>query len=255
MVLSGCDQKAWLKKFIPESDDIFARHFIDAVRAGDYGAAEQMLDPALQGEKAATGLQELHGVLAHSAPISMEPIGCRVFVNTTGKGTTRTTSLTYQIHFPDSWAVGEVYLGHNPAAYVLGSHFRPIPDSLEVLNRFTLAGKSGAQYVFFAACIAIPLFILFALVVCIRSRVRRKWLWIVFILFGFGQVRLDWATGRFDFQSISFLLFGASAFRASPYAAWVLGCAVPLGAIIFLALRRKLIISEVPPEAPIAAAP
>jgi len=182
--------------------------------------------------------------------VSVEVIGRNVFTNTSPQGTIRTTNLSYQIHFADSWAAGNVAVGHPAGAMsVLGSHFQPIADSLETLNRFTFTGKSIIHYLVFAACIAVPAFILVALVVCIRSRIRRKWLWIIFILLGFVQFRFDWATGHFEIQPISFALFGASAFRPSPYAPWILGFAIPVGAIIFLVSRRRLLLGDATHEA------
>jgi hypothetical protein len=244
-LLAGCDQKALLQKFVPKDDDAFARRFLDAVRAGDYDAADQMLDAALRGAKSASGLHDLNRVLAHGEPLSVEVIGCNVFTNASTQGTTRTTNLSYQIHFSDSWAAGNVALGHPGGAMsVLGSHFQPVPDSLEALNRFTLTGKSMVHYLVFAACIAVPAFILVALVVCIRSRIRRKWLWIIFILLGFVQSRLDWASGHVEVQPISFALFGASAFKPGPYAPWTLGFSIPVGAIIFLVFRRRLLLDD-----------
>lgn len=227
VLLTGCDQKALLQKFVPKDDDAFARRFLDVVRAGDYAAADQMLDTSLRGEKSSSGLHELSGVLAHGEPMSVEVIGCNLFTNASSQGSTRTTNLSYQIHFQDSWAAGNVLIGHpSGAASVLGSHFQPIPDSLEVLNRFTFAGKSFVHYLVFAACIIEPTLVVIALVVCILSRIRRKWLWIIFILLGFVQFRFDWASGHFDVQPISFALFGASAFRPSSYAPWILGFAI-----------------------------
>ncbi len=249
LLLAGCDQKALLQKFVPKDDDAFARRFLDAVRAGDYSVADQMLDASLRGEKSASGFHDLNGVLAHGEPISVEVIGSNVFTNASTQGTTRTTNLSYQIHFPDSWAAGNVVVGHPSGAMsVLGSHFQPIPDSLESLNRFTFAGKSFVHYLVFAACIAVPAFILVTLVVCIRSRIRRKWLWIIFILLGFVQFRFDWSSGQFAVQLISFALFGASFFRTSPYAPWILGFAIPVGAILFLLLRRRLLIDNATKE-------
>jgi hypothetical protein len=230
---------------VPKEDDAFARRFLDSIRAGDYAAADQMLDAPLRGEQAANGLHGLNGILAHGEPLSIEVIGCNIFTNTSAHGTTRTTNLSYQIHFTDSWVVGNVAVGHpGNSKSVLGSHFRPIPDSLEALNRFTFAGKSLVHYLVLAACIVVPVFILVALIICIRSRIRRKWLWILFLLFGFVQFQLDWTSGHVGVQPVSFLLFGASALRSSPYASWVFGFGIPMGAIIFLAFRRKLLVED-----------
>lgn len=249
LLLAGCDQKALLQKFVPKDDDAFARRFLDAVRTGDYAAADQMLVPSLRSAKSESGLREINHVLAHGEPVSVEIIGCNVFTNASSQGTTRTTNLSYQIHFQDSWAAGNIAVGHQEnATAIVDSHFQSIPDSLEVLNRFTFAGKSVVHYLVFAVCIAIPLLILIALIICIRSRIRRKWLWIIFILLGFVQFHFDWSSGQFSVQLISFALFGASCFRSSPYAPWILGFAIPVGAILFLLLRRRLLIDDATQE-------
>ena len=248
-LLAGCDQKALLQKFVPKDDDAFARRFLDAIRTGDYKAADQMLASSLRGAKSESGLHEVNHILAHGEPASVEIIGYNVFTNASSQGTTRTTNLSYQIHFTDSWAAGNIAVGHQGGATaVVDSHFQSISDSLEVLNRFTFAGKSVVHYLVFAICVTIPLLILVALIVCIRSRIRRKWLWIIFILLGFVQFRFDWSSGHFDMQPISFALFGASAFRPSPYAPWILGFAIPVGAIVFLAFRRRLLLDDATKE-------
>ena len=242
LLFTSCfDHKANLQKFIPKDDDTFARRFIEVVSNGDYVTAQQMLDTSGGGENAAKELRALHEFILHGKALSIDPIGCNI-VNM--KGDTR-TNISYQIHFPDSWAVGNVYVGRKSGvSCILGSHFQQVPDSLEVLNRFTLHGKSPIHYAVLAACIAIPAFILYTLVVCIRSCILRKWLWTVFILFGIFQLSFDWTSGRIDIQPISILLFGETVIRASPYSAWVLSCGVPLGAIIFLSRRRKLIVLD-----------
>ena len=250
LLLAACDQKAFLQNFVPKDDDAFARRFLDSLRAADYPTAEQMLDASLRGEKSAGGLQELNGVLAHGEPLSVEIIGCNVFSDGSAQGTTRTTNLSYQIRFADSWAVGNVAVRHTSVgASVVASRFQTVPDSLETLHRFTFAKKSVVHYLVLAACVAIPALILVTLVVCIRSRIRRKWLWIVFILLGFVQFRFDWTSGQYELQPLSFALFGAGAFRASPYAPWILSCAIPAGAVIFLIVRRRLLLDNASQDA------
>ena len=119
------------------------------------------------------------------------------------------------------------------------------PTRLKLIHRFTFTGNSVIHYLIFAACVIIPVLILVALIVCIRTRVRRKWLWIIFILLGFVQFRLNWSSGHFGMQPISFALFGAGGSRASSFAPWVLNFAMPVGAILFLALRRRLRLDDV----------
>jgi hypothetical protein len=72
----------------------------------------------------------------------------------------------------------------------------------------------------------------------LELRRRRKWLWIIFILFGIGQLSVDWNSGAWQFSPVHFLLFSASAV-APGYGSWVVSTAFPVGAAWYL-IRRFL---------------
>jgi hypothetical protein len=261
LLLIGCvdektrllDWKAMLQKSIPKDEDALARHFIDLVRTGDYDQAQQLLTPSLRGDQARLALQQLHGLFDHGEPLEIEPIGYSSSTFHSSSQDVSKIDLFYQIHFKDSWVAGDVLIDQKTDPIdVLGSHFHPISDSLEVLNRFTLSGKSSLHFAVLAFCILIPAFILYALVVCIRSPIRRKWLWIIFILFGLIRFRFDWTTGLYDIQPLTLQLLGVGCVQASPYSPWLFELALPVGALVFLIRRRKLIkppVHETPNQA------
>ena len=254
LLLTGClDEKAMFQKMVPKDEDALARHFIELIRTGDYDAAQQMLTPSLRGDQASQWLQKLHGLFDHGNPLEIETIGCNVSNDLLPSQQTRRTDLSYQIHFKDSWVAGDVVLGQkSDAVYVLGTHFRPITDSLENINRFTLSGKSPIHFAVLALCVLIPSFMLYALVVCIRSPIRRKWLWIIFIIFGLMKFRFDWTSGRSDVQPVSIVLFGTGAFSSGFCGPWVLDWSLPVGALVFLVRRRKLTLPNPPIRQPAA---
>jgi len=138
---------------------------------------------------------------------------------------------------------------------ISGANLQPLPTSLEYLNRFTVENKTPIHLLFLVARIGVSLLIIVTLVVCLFSRVRFRWLWVIFILFGFTQFQLNWTTGQTGFQPISFLVLGASFFRAGLYAPIVFSFGIPLGAILFLLLRRWLLRKDEPaPDLPTTAA-
>jgi len=248
LLLTGCgDEKAMLQKFIPKDDDATARSFIKLVQTGEYGLAEQMLAPKVRGNQANDELVKIHELLDQGQPVEILTIGFNTTIFRTLSQETKKTNLVYQFQFRHTWVVGNVLLSReSDATYVLGAHFHPVRDSLEVLNRFTFDGKTPLHYTVLAFCFLIPAFILYALVVCIRSPVRRKWLWIIFIVLGLFEFRFDWTTGLYDFKPISLLLFGVGVVQSSPYAPWVFELALPIGALVFLMRRRKLILPKPP---------
>ena len=110
---------------------------------------------------------------------------------------------------------------------------------------FELEGKSAKHYVILAAAILFVLISLVALIICIVERgLRRKWAWILFIIFGFGQLTLNWSTGETSFSLLSIHLFSAGT-TADLYGAWMLFVALPVGAVWYL-VRRFL--NHPPPD-------
>lgn len=253
-LINACvDQKATLQKFLPKDDDAFARRFIDLLRVSRYGEAESLLDTATRNQLKAGDLDRLHGIVDHGEPIAFETIGWNFvfFKPWNSSKTTRTVNLTYQLQFPDAWVLAEVVLiSAGEGTRVSGVHFQPLPDSLEILNRFTFNGKGALHYVFFAACILIPLFMLFTAAICMRSRVRRRWLWIIFILIGLVQFQFNWSTEALNVQPIAVSLLGAGYWRQGLYAPWILKFAIPIGAIVFWILRSRLRRQGDPPSLP-----
>ncbi len=88
----------------------------------------------------------------------------------------------------------------------------------------------------------IPLFILATLVECVRTPIpRRKWLWVLFILLGFGSIQLNWTTADYAIQAFHVNLLGAGAVASGRYAPWVLSFGIPLGAITFWSRRKEFL--------------
>lgn len=102
-------------------------------------------------------------------------------------------------------------------------------------NAFTLQNRPPAVVAFVALTVLIPLFIwATAMRALFVANLRRRALWVVFILLGFMTFRLNGTTGDFSSQLASFQLFGASAsWTGSLFDAWIFGVSIPFGAALF----------------------
>lgn len=108
---------------------------------------------------------------------------------------------------------------------------------------FIWFGVSVAHYLFLGATAAVVGVIATASVVCIRRGGRRKWLWLAFILIGFGKISLYWMPGPFSWamariEVVSINLLGVGIVKYPLYDPWALSLSIPLGAIIFLARQQ-----------------
>ncbi len=155
---------------------------------------------------------------------------------------TKETNLTFQYEGEDGWAAASVSLIEDSRGMMLkGLWVNRIPEPLEAMNTFTLKGKSSTHYAFIFLTIAIPILIVWSLVRCIKTPMRRlKWLWVIFILIGFCALSINWSTGEVAVQLVTLRVPAVIPQRVGLYGPWVLTVSIPVGAIIFLLRRDAL---------------
>jgi hypothetical protein len=255
LALVGCDQKAAFERFIPKEEAALGQRVIAQIKAQDYAAVEAQLAPALQSPDLRQKLEETARLIPAGEPVSVQTVGART--NTThlsGAASPVTTyGLTFEYQYKDSWSLADIVLERRDGKItVLGVHvLPPRTQSLEAENAFTLAGKGALHYIVLTLAVAIPLFVIYALVACIRTRMpKRKWLWLLFIAVGLVQFQFNWTTGAWNVWLLSFALLGAGFSKAGFAAPWVFTLAFPLGAVLFLLKRRSFTRPDAPAPAP-----
>jgi hypothetical protein len=241
MALLGCSSNDSLRKamnrIVPPDDEALAKECLSALIKGDYPTVKKQLDPQFVKPGIDSNLAQITHILAQEGPPSLELVGCNVF-STAEK---RRSSLTYQYHFKNAWVLAAVTIDTEAEnKRVFGINVNPIPKSLEELNAFTLKGKGAIHYVIFVTAIIVPVFIIWTIIICARTKIRRKWLWIIGILIGIGRINLNWTTGQLGFQLIAFQIPGAGIVKMGLYAPWILTVSIPVVAIWFLIKRQKI---------------
>lgn len=120
-----------------------------------------------------------------------------------------------------------------------GFDVRRLPESLEEMYKFTLAGKNVAQYAVFALAIISTLFSLYVVVLCVQTKTgAMRWMWISIVLVGVGRLSVNWTTGELGFTIWAIQILCASA-TAPLYSPWTIAAYFPVGAIFFLNERWR----------------
>ncbi|MGE4049469.1 MAG: hypothetical protein AB7F38_00255 [Piscinibacter sp.] len=236
LAAAGCDQQAMLEKFVPQEEAAIAKEVIGKLAERNFDAAERSLADHLRTPDVQSKLAELARVLPEVKPKSVRTIGAH-----TMKTDSHTTyNLTFEYEFPESWVLANVVLERRGQNLVVqGLHLTPNKQSLETVNRFTFEGKGLLHYVVLALALLIPVVVIYAFVLCVRTKLpKRKWLWLVFIAVGIVQFQFNWTDGAWAVQPISFAFLGAGFFRAGPSAPYIFTLAFPLGALLFLLKRQ-----------------
>lgn len=238
MFIAGCSQERLLKALVTPEEEQAAQHYIALLRAQKTDQIEQDIDPALKAKspKLHQTLLNMAAQMPAEAPLSIKLVGASSFTSST----LHKSDITYEYRYAHlRMLVNVAVQKKDGASTIIGLNVRKFPDAPET-DRFSLSGKSPLQYSVLALGAISLAFSLYALVLCIRTKMpRRKWLWIIFILIGVGSLSVNWATGQWNFQLMSVQLLSASA-SAPPYGGWVITISVPLGAILFLMRRKEL---------------
>lgn len=237
--VSSCSRDAISKKLIPQKESQFARHYLSRLRSGDFIYVKSLMSPELQSQVDEKLLAKISSYFRPGDPLSVRLIGSQVNIyNGQWQG-----NFTFEYHFKSGWNIANAALRRTNNGYeVIGLHVYQENASQKEINAFTLYGKSPTHYLVLAAAIIVPLFILLTLIVCAKTPIpRRKWLWVIFILFGVGWIQINWTTGQSMIKIFAIQLFGASAMASSPDAPWIISASIPLGAMLFWLRRKKYI--------------
>ena len=247
--LVGCDQAALMKKFTPPEDESVARRYVELLRQGKFDQIERNLDPSVADTKFRDTFSKMAAFFPAGTPESVKVVGAY----SSKMQVSPSADITLEYQFPGKWLLVEVVtLKKGGASTVTGFRVTPIPDSLENLNKFTIAGKSPLQYFTLACAAASFLFTLYVLFLCIRSRdMKRKWLWSIVVLVGVGKLAVNWGTGQWTYQLVA-IQIPCFSMSHPLYGAWTVAAYVPLGAIAFLQWREKTKITgqSIAPSAP-----
>ena len=241
--LAACDMKSAYDKFIPKEDKAFGESYFSSLQARDFDSLEARVDPKLRTPDLRAKLADMATLFpATERPLSVEAVGANTFITPE----LSQDNLTLQFHFSGGWVLGNLVIQRKgDQVAVMGIHVQPIADSLENLNRFTLAGKGWVHLAALVVAILVPSFIIFCLILCIRTPIpQRKWLWLLITLMGIGQFSFNWATGQIAYKLFAFQLFSCGAFKMGPYAPWVFVVSAPVGAIVFLVKRRHWLVAS-----------
>jgi len=237
IALSACDRAGLMKTITPSKDENAARAYITLLRERRFEPIEKDLDPSVKHAALNATLAKMAALFPSGRPLSVKVVGSHVLQSPQ----LHKSSITFEYQFPGKWLLANVAIQRKgDTSTIIGLTVRRIPDSLENLTRFTLSGKSALHYAVLALVVLMPLFILSVLVLCVRTRIkRRKWPWIIFILLGVGRFAINCTTGQWAVTPLSIQLLGAGA-AAAPYGPWTLYVSIPLGAILFLLVRPRL---------------
>ena len=235
-LLMGCNPEGVVRKISSAEDQAFVEKTLDQLQKKQFDEIEKRMDSSVQVPNVRDTLAQMSALFPSEAPSKISLIG----VQTNSSSHHATSNLVYEYSYQKQKFIVDVVLNKfSNTTSILGFHIKLLSADIEEQSKFRLAGKSALQYLIFVVAIVFPLVTIVALIICIRMKLRgRKWPWVLFILFGFCNLAVNWNTGDISFSIFALQMLSASA-NSAFYGPWVISVSLPLGAICFLIFRKN----------------
>lgn len=242
----------------PSADtEKIAKGYIHQLKAGDIFALVSELDPTINRGEAVQQLTTLGTLLPNGQPTSTTLVSYQAI---RAPNKVSTIDLVYQLGFgsdlESKWYLVDVAWREFPdhSRQLTGMHVSLLLKSQQEINAFNFKHALLRHYVVAAFAILVPLFILTSFVVCLRTKMcRLKWLWLIIIPFGFVRFSFNWTTGSLLITPLAYQVLGTWVTRSGPVGAWLIYVTLPVGAIAFWLVRKRLMepaAQSLPPTAP-----
>jgi hypothetical protein len=242
------DYESEVEKLIaPMEEAQFVKKYFAHVQARDLEAVKIALDPKVVDATFPQKFDEMADIFPSETPKSIKFIGAstRIYDGIL------TTKISSEYEFSGRWVFASAFLQKKGSSFVLiGFDVQSSNESLKNRTQFEFWGQDVKHYVVLSIAMILLLLNIYALALCINTEMpKRKWLWIIFILVGFGTVEFNWLDGSLyyfgsydgqKFNIISFK-FPVVGFSQVLYQSLVITMTVPVGAIVFLLRRKKWI--------------
>jgi hypothetical protein len=217
LLLAGCTPSTLVEDYADDRVEKQAIEYIDLLIQNESATLISLLGPDTVEGNEEDVFAEMHALFPIEEPQVINLVGYRFWKH--NKDPAR-YNLTYQYGYGDKWLIVNVAFQESETGKneIFGFNVYPNEQSLQALNKFSLSNLNAIRAFFLAGSTVIPPFILFTLLACIRTKLKKKkWLWILFILIGIGRFSLNWTSGKFGITLFSLQVMGAGAVTASIY--------------------------------------
>lgn len=237
-----------MKKITPPQDEAMVQRWTQWLEERNFDQIERGLDPSLRANDVRDKLETMAQLIPPQQPTSVKVIG---YIVAHHRDSSSTTTTTLEYEFSDGWLIASLVKEERAgASTVTGFHVQPISESVESRNRFTLFGKEPVHYVVLLLSLAALAVSAYGVIASLRVPMgKKKWLWAAVCSFGVGRLAINWTTGAVGFTPLWIGFPPSGAVMIPLYSPWVVYSSLPVGAVVFLMLRDRLILVRPTPEA------
>ena len=232
-ILFSCNVDINFQQIVPQNVDQLGRKFTSDIQKGNIDECLLLVIEEMNNEEGRNYLSNAHNVIRNLDFDSTRIINVGI-----SKLTGETVHIRYSIDYEHFVKKKYLYISleiieQGNELKISGIDYRILETSLAEVNSLSLRNKSFTHYLFLVITILVPIFIGITLVFAIKSKLKRKWMWIIGIIFGIGKISINWTSGQLGFQFVSIQLFGVTINKIGPSHPYIFSFAIPLVATLF----------------------
>jgi hypothetical protein len=239
-LLTGCGLPLSESAIEGTPEGVCLKQTITQLATRDFAPIEAAMDPQAKPANIGAVLEQMAAIFPAGKPASIKFVGWNAREIS---GQDRQVSLAADYGYEgNKWLLISAEFSGEPGKLKIEAlHVQPMSQSLAELNAFTFSGKGWLNYFFVMATALAFAITVYAFVLCLRTAgLRRKRLWAVFTLVGVFGFSLNWTSGDPQANLLQFNLFSAAVMRIGFVGPWFVTFSLPIGALVFLAKRKKL---------------
>lgn len=248
--LSGCSQL--LERFENEEVRAYTEGMLDAIIDKDFDTAYSFVQDVYSEDEFAQQYNEMESLLCDVKSYELTLVGFNNNVNVTNGKKLATISASYTMTENDKEYV--VFVSTSSNYEKLSSFDVKLFEDTSLYttgNINNMAQASLFQWIMILTNVVSLALMLFAVVDCSKHKINKKALWIIFIVLGLISFRFSFGPEMIKLNFYLGMITNYSAFIKYGNGSFVLRLMIPLGAIVYLIVRKRLIKkASTPPQQP-----
>ena len=238
--VAGCSKQQILAKVTWPEDRALAQRAISDVATGNADSLAAKLPPELR-PQLAVAFPKMRASLPKNEPVQVQLVDGRFVERMSDNTPLRQAYLAFELSGGGKFALAQfTVIRTGQVATITQVSFNRLPGPASSINSFTLLNKSVGEYLFLLLPLAAVVVTIAGIVRVWRSgRFRRRWLWAIGCLVGFGVLSINWTTGQMSLRPIYFQLFSSGIMKVGLIGPWIISVSVPVIAIYVLLARRS----------------
>ena len=233
-VFAGCNFEIDDSEFRADTQQM-----LDAVLVNDMDTCRALISRDVDDAALAAGVAQMQTVLEDVAEYTLQPIS---FNKKATNGITQTT-IRYRMSAGEMIFLVDAVRVSN-ADQLAGFHVVRYEEPVYTGTVGHMDGADAAQWILLLVAAAETAFVIWMLIDCFRHTIGNKALWIALILIGNALITLTTGNGQFNLNYAVGTVWNHTALIRYSTGSDVLRLFLPVGAIVYTVMRKKLIQSE-----------